>query len=385
MSYGGGMRFIHALNFDLGKNISLQNQIGGETQFEYLDFYETTLSNGVSGDTKFMFESYALHWNVFNQLSLMKKDEWNVHAAIGTNATPTVLSGASFIPDPPFQDLDSRTNYELKIYPRIGAAYRLNKHFYATGNWTKGNSAPSLFEQFDYNTNSFNTLASEYSNSIEMGVKGSWQDFQFTTAVYSQAISNAIAVADTVIDGLPRSFVNSNGMNQRGLEWQANYAYHTEHLGLNLWTNGTWMAFEYATAAQGNRLPGVPLSQLNNGLSVDWIFDRYAAKTGFQLIYQWSDKTPLNNQNTQWAAARNVVNLDWFLNLPVYRKTNVSEGLGEIVHRRLMGSIGIHLGSNNLTNTVYTSFYQVNGFGGRYFNPMPFRNYYAGLAIHFML
>lgn len=385
MSYGGGMRFIHALNFDLGKNISLQNQIGGETQFEYLDFYETTLSNGVSGDTKFMFESYALHWNVFNQLSLMKKDEWNVHAAIGTNATPTVLSGASFIPDPPFQDLDSRTNYELKIYPRIGAAYRLNKHFYATGNWTKGNSAPSLFEQFDYNTNSFNTLASEYSNSIEMGVKGSWQDFQFTTAVYSQAISNAIAVADTVIDGLPRSFVNSNGMNQRGLEWQANYAYHTEHLGLNVWTNGTWMAFEYATSAQGNRLPGVPLSQFNNGLSVDWIFDRYAAKTGFQLVHQWSDKTPLNNQNTQWAAARNVVNLDWFLNLPVYRKTNVSEGLGEIVHRRLMGSIGIHLGSNNLTNTVYTSFYQVNGFGGRYFNPMPFRNYYAGLAIHFML
>lgn len=384
-AYGGGMRFIHTLNFDLGNNISLQNQIGGETQFEYLDFYENTLSNGVSGDTKFMFESYALNWNAFNQLSLMKGYQWNVHAAIGTNATPTVSNGSSFIPDPPFQDLDYSTNYEIKIYPRIGAAYRLTQHLFATGNWTKGNSAPSVFEQFDYNTNSFNALSSEYSNNVEMGLKGSWKDFQFATAVYSQQVSNAISVADTVIDGLPRSFVNTNGFNQRGLEWQVNYAYHNAHLGLNIWTNGSWMAFEYASKAQGNRLPGVPLSQLNNGLSVSWIFDRYAAKTGIQMFHQWIDKTPLNNANTQWAAARNVVNLDWYLNLPVYHKTDESEGIGEIIHRRLIGSIGIHLGSNNLTNTSYTSFYQVNGFGDKYFNPMPFRNYYAGLAIHFML
>ncbi|MFM7770836.1 MAG: TonB-dependent receptor, partial [Bacteroidota bacterium] len=202
-AFGGGFRGIYGKSWKLKGEIELLSQVGSECQFEYLDFHENSLVNGTSGDLKIAFESYALNWNVFEQLSLKKGSVWSIHTSLGTNATPTVSKGTNFIADPPFQDLDSKVNYELKLYPRIGASLQLNEHLFASGNWTKGNSAPSIFEQLDYNTNSINKLASEYSSSSEIGIKSTWKFFQAGVALYNQEITNAIVVADTVIDGLP--------------------------------------------------------------------------------------------------------------------------------------------------------------------------------------
>jgi outer membrane receptor protein involved in Fe transport len=52
---------------------------------------------------------------------------------------------------------------------------------------------------------------------------------------------------------------------------------------------------------------------------------------------------------------------------------------------RQVGSINMNVGANNVLNTNYTTFYQLNGVGGRYFNPMARRNFYSGITLRFFM
>jgi iron complex outermembrane receptor protein len=46
-------------------------------------------------------------------------------------------------------------------------------------------------------------------------------------------------------------------------------------------------------------------------------------------------------------------------------------------------TIKLFVGADNLLNEKYSLGNDINAFGGRYFNPAPLRNYYAGMSFNF--
>jgi outer membrane receptor protein involved in Fe transport len=58
----------------------------------------------------------------------------------------------------------------------------------------------------------------------------------------------------------------------------------------------------------------------------------------------------------------------------------------DLVQRiRSVGSVNVNVGANNVLNTTYTTFYQLNGSFGKFFNPMARRNFYSGITLRFFL
>ncbi|MBL7943453.1 MAG: hypothetical protein JNM00_11830, partial [Flavobacteriales bacterium] len=72
------------------------------------------------------------------------------------------------------------------------------------------------------------------------------------------------------------------------------------------------------------------------------------------VYHYWQDRQPLNNLNTDWAPARHVINAALNLDFTTKRFHTFHFGVG----------------ANNLTSTAYTSFFQFNAPGGRYYNPV---------------
>ena len=85
------------------------------------------------------------------------------------------------------------------------------------------------------------------------------------------------------------------------------------------------------------------------------------------LTYMYSDATPLNDANTAFADSYHL------LGLRLGYQFNFS---------RL--PISIFAGAENLLDEQYSLGNDINGFGGRYYNAAPGRNYYGGISFSFL-
>jgi iron complex outermembrane receptor protein len=83
----------------------------------------------------------------------------------------------------------------------------------------------------------------------------------------------------------------------------------------------------------------------------------------------WFDRTPLNNANTTWSAPFHLLNVRLG-----YQKTIANDW-----------EIGVYGGLNNLLNTKYTSNYNLNAAGDKYYNPSALQNWFVGLNVRYSL
>jgi iron complex outermembrane receptor protein len=158
---------------------------------------------------------------------------------------------------------------------------------------------------------------------------------------------------------------------QSGLEWTLHWRTNksSDFFSLELWNTGSINNHRFddyvsnGTILNENRLPGVPLSQLNSGVNM-----QYKA-FAISVIDYWMDRMPLNNTNTQWSNPYHLMNVmaNWDL--------------------KLWGNLDcrLHAGVNNLFNTNYSSFLNLNAAASKFYNPSAPRNTFFGVRINYTI
>lgn len=118
----------------------------------------------------------------------------------------------------------------------------------------------------------------------------------------------------------------------------------------------------------GNRLPGIPPWTLRMEGRMDLLDRKFSVSSNCQ----WNGRIPLDDENSVFQGTYAV----WEAQLTyqwVFWKND-----REVLDER---SLLFFLGGRNLLNSSYSSFLQLNAFGGRYWNPANARSVYGGIEI----
>lgn len=166
-------------------------------------------------------------------------------------------------------------------------------------------------------------------------------------------------------------YSNAGKTKQHGIEAYISYPLFASSRFMKqglLWSSYTWHNFHYKEFKRviddfsGNRLPGVAPHTVAAG------FD-FATSNGLQanLTYFYSDATPLNDANTAFADAFHLLGLrlGYQIKLPRF-------------------PLSIFTGVENILDQRYSLGNDINGFGGRYYNTAPGRNFYGGVSFSFL-
>jgi iron complex outermembrane receptor protein len=179
------------------------------------------------------------------------------------------------------------------------------------------------------------------------------------------------AILPTTITSGPNAGIqlydNIGNTNQQGLEWALQWKVDDifRQLDVRLWNNGTLNHYRFGnyvvneSSLIDNALPGVPSAQVTSGIAIG------SKHWNISITDYWFDKTPLNNANTVWSNPYHLLNIyaDYTL------------------HIRRSWELQFSTGINNALNTSYTSYYALNAFGSRFFNPAASRNFYSGIRL----
>ena len=164
-------------------------------------------------------------------------------------------------------------------------------------------------------------------------------------------------------------FVNAGSTRQHGIETYLNLplfasSSHVEHS--LAWLSHTWHEFTYKSFKQltndysGNALPGTGHHTISTGMDL-------LLKKGWlgSINYYFSDRIPLDDANSAYADPYHLV------------------GIRIGYQKWIRGSFRIKLtaGAENLLDQHYSLGNDINGFGGRFYNAAPGRNYFVSLLL----
>jgi len=390
---GKGQRTVLSKSFDLNKNgnfpITLKSSIGEELQYENFQLNEFGLFNGASDSvSKYNFNVDYITSNFFYQMEAEVAKRLFATASVGLNNTEAKITGTSKDSAQQLVPVEAYTNAnpQARLYPNVGISYSLKKseqsgNWNVFGNYSTGSSAPTVFEQYDYANQYLNeNLKNEFARNVEFGMKGSGKKWFVEMSVYDQQITDAIVPKETLFNGYYATYINAGKLVQRGIEFAGSGTVELEKASVYAWVSGSWTNYELLDESGSGRMPGMPLAQCNGG--VNFKMDK---GFGIGVTNQWTDKAPLNSTQTDWSAARNVLNSELTYGHTFIRRDEVAGDYDLVTRIRQLGSININIGANNVLNTNYTTFYQLNGVGGKFFNPMARRNFYSGITLRFFM
>ncbi|MFM1773069.1 MAG: hypothetical protein RLZZ71_2211 [Bacteroidota bacterium] len=390
---GNGERAVLSKSFDLNKNgkfpVKLKSSLGQEFQFENFQLNEFGLLNGESnGISKYNFNVDYITSNFFYQVEAEVAKRLFATAAVGLNNTQARITGTSRDAAQQLVLVEAYTNAnpQARLYPNVGISYSLKKseesgNWNVFGNYSTGSSAPTIFEQYDYSNQYLNeNLKNEFARNVEVGVKGSGKLWFVEMSIYDQQIIDAIVPKESLFNGYYATYINAGKLVQRGMEFSGSGTVELERVRIYGWVSGSWTNYELRDESGLGRMPGMPLAQCNVGLNFTGFYG-----FGWSITNQWTDKAPLNSTQTEWSAARNVLNTEVTYGHTFIKRDEVAGDYDLVTRIRQVGSINMNIGANNVLNTNYTTFYQLNGVGGRFFNPMARRNFYSGITLRFFL
>lgn len=244
-----------------------------------------------------------------------------------------------------------------KAYPAVNAYFNISSAF----------ETPTFTELTGVAPGGFTDVSAQKALNYEVGFKGvansrlNYQLAIFHIDVEDEIINTinidgrtAFANADTTRDGVEAS---ASFMPRKGVKVHVSYTY-------NDFTFDNFPTSECGIAnCDGNELPGLPKHNFYSELS-------YTHPSGFfsSIDFQYVSGFYVNNENT----ARNRP----------YGVSNIRLGFINTLDNV---EITPYLGINNLFDKKYNSNVRINAFGGRYYEPAPGFNMYAGLSVRYSL
>ncbi|PZU82324.1 MAG: TonB-dependent receptor [Chryseobacterium sp.] len=267
-------------------------------------------------------------------------------------------------------DEKGSAGFKNQWLPNFGVNYLLGDGFSVRAKLGKGNSAPTNEEIRASNQEFNNTLSPEYGWNKEAGIRKQWRNILFVEASYFDfRMKDAIVRRQN--DAGQEYFVNAGETVQKGLE----LLIESKPFDLeNNWFNqfkfrlsGSFFDFKFKDYRQnnidysGNDLTGVPQKTINT--LFDFIFFK-TLKIDYSHFY--TSKIPLNDANNVWSESTLVGNIQFSVPLKVDQST-----------------YNFFLQIQNLYNTDYALGFDINAFGGRYYNPAAKRNFILGVQMNF--
>lgn len=368
---------------------SSEPHVGGRTLFSFTQPLKQSSFHFIAGgEWQEGFSSVAIHKNVnggpdslqtydeihnrqqfiFTQADLDLNRGWSVVAGASWNAL--LLRFQRFTPASlGFQ----KRNFNNEIAPRFAVMkkFRTSKHdinFYTSV--SKGFSPPTTAELLPTGGTINLGLNAEEGRNYDVGVKAKfWNRFYVDADAFFFQLNNTIVQRRDAGGG--DYFVNAGKTDQHGIETYLSYPVLRGAVfeqGL-FWLSHTWHDFRYKEFKQvnndfsGHQMPGDAKHTVSAGVDL-------TTKSGFNIVLTdyYSGKTPLNDANSAYADAYHVVGLK--LSYQTWTKENW----------RLKFMAGV----DNLFDENYSLGNDLNGFGGRYYNAAPGRNYYLAVLVQWI-
>lgn len=359
---GYGLRTIFGLNYDHDE-AGLVVELGGEFQRDLNALAEFDLLNGEPGDLRTNDETVSRYFNGFIRARTHVKRKLVVDASLGI--LHTFYRRTDLIADP--EDLSISQSFRPVWLPKLSMLYQMHAKYAIYSVISRGAATPTLWE-----IQASPDLIPEQSDHYELGVRGSLfgDHLLVTLNGYLTRINNAITEQPDSL-GFSR-FANGGRIDMRGVEISGRYQKILEPnrfiSTINFTLSSGIQRYTYDNLVisgqdfSGNEVPGIPL--LSYSLTADLHFyDKLSLHTN----YRFFDSTPLNNANTVYSESYGILDLRINYRLPAGKKW----------------TFDFYLGSENLQDTQYSSFFRLNAINGRYFNPQPGRTIYGGLRIGF--
>jgi iron complex outermembrane receptor protein len=338
---------------------------GAEWQQNISNIHNYENNSGIKGSLLYNDKVHVAQYFLFTQLNI-RFNRLLVQAGLSGNQQLLEYNRVSDTVYNYWQDQHT----DILVAPRLSLLYAATKTVSLYAVASKGFSPPALAEVRP-STNQFYDLQPEYGWNFEGGIKGNAlkNRLQFDAAVYSFRLKHAI-VRQTDSTGADY-FVNAGGTKQTGAElWLNAYLIKNNNRFIRTITLANSFAYQpytfnnYISGAKdysGNYLTGVPKNVNVTTLDVN-------TSAGIYLIasINITSSLPLTDANDVYADGYELVQA----------KLGLKKQLGKVM-------VDIYAGADNLLNETYSLGNDLNAAGGRYYNPAPAGNYFAGIKMEF--
>jgi iron complex outermembrane receptor protein len=252
------------------------------------------------------------------------------------------------------------------LAPRLALFKKLgNTNIYTS--IARGFSPPSTEEFFPSGSVPNIALNAEEGVNYDVGLRTRFRGLNLDVNLFHFSLQNSIVQLRTAGGG--SQFVNAGSTVQKGIETSVSLPLLQGVTGVrtsSLWLSHALHHFRYRDFTKdtvdltGKQLPGVPPHTLSAGFQV-------TAVNGLLLgvSYLYNDRAPLTDANAVYSTAFSLLG-------------------GRVGYERMMNRqwrAKLIVGADNLLDEDYSLGNDINGFGGRYFNAAPGRNYYVTLAL----
>ena len=253
------------------------------------------------------------------------------------------------------------------VSPSVGATFAAAPGVNIFTNFATAYETPTTVELSNTPTGEggFNQdLGPQDLRSFEVGLRGLIEParLRYEVAVYVSTVDNALV---TFQNPLSQDFFQNAGKSSRdGVELLLRWVPNPSFTARFAYTYQDFVFEEFETDSDdfsGQAEPGAPPHRIFTGFNYTAPFRLRSGAT-----VRWVDEYTLNNQNTVFNWAHTVVDLRFG-----YDTTR-----GDVNVRPFVGL-------DNLFDERYNSSAITNAFGGRYYEPSPGREIYAGLTIGF--
>jgi iron complex outermembrane recepter protein len=265
--------------------------------------------------------------------------------------------------------LDAKRDLKPFFSPRIALLNKITPGISLYISLSQGFSPPSIAELYPSRGIFDQNIQAEQGTNFEIGIKGEGpKTINFDITAYYFRLRDALVIRrDSDLDGA-EYFVNAGETSQKGIEAliSSNLIKNESTLisDLKIWNSYAYQHYRFEDYIQsendysGKKLTGISPSTNTSGL--DMVLKR---KFYLNLTATYVDHTPLNDANTAFASEYLL------LGSRVGYKRNISTAY----------AMEIFAGVDNALDKKYSLGNDLNAVGGRYYNPAPGINFYAGV------
>jgi iron complex outermembrane receptor protein len=209
-------------------------------------------------------------------------------------------------------------------------------------------------------------LEPQKASNYEIGLRGTiGNKHRYEAVVFTIDVNDELVPFEVPANPGRDYYVNAAMSTRNGIElsyqgslsdhWQVSMAYTYSDYSFDQFIDDDGNDFS------GNQVPGIPTHFLFSEISYDHPAGFYGA-----ISLQYTDELYANNANTD--------------TIDDYLIANLRLGFDAV-----FGSLDVSpfIGVNNLLDEAYTANVRLNAFGGRYFEPGPPRNIYAGISLKY--
>jgi iron complex outermembrane recepter protein len=339
---------------------------GGEGQKGFFQTQDYGNTNGAPDTLQTNDNINTWTYTLFAQADIFFGNGWQVSAGISYN---NAFIGIDRISVPGFVPRNKLFGNELA--PRLALSKKITPDLLLYASVSKGFSPPAVAEVLPSTTSINTDLQPENGISYETGVKSSF----FNKRLYLEVIAFYFELENAIVDRKDSSnndyYVNAGSTTQKGIESQFSYQLLPLSTGFinsaRIWAAYTLDNFTYDDFVKGTinyngkHFPGVANNTFTGGVDIN-------SRPGIFLhfTYYYSDKMPLNDANTAYAAA--------------YQLVGGRIGYSTMIKKM---NVTVFTGVNNAFNAKYSLGNDINAAGGLYYNAAPTANYFIGLNVNF--